>query len=133
MLQAETQARPVLGNWQALLDYLRADMAHHAVERVRVLHLNTKNMLIRDEVMGEGTIDEAPVQVREVIRRALDLGSAALILVHNHPSGDPSPSRADIDLTRAIAAAGKPLGIAVHDHLIMGAHGHVSLRAKGLI
>ena len=90
-------------------------------------------MLIRDEVMGEGTIDEAPVQVREVIRRALDLGSAALILVHNHPSGDPSPSRADIDLTRAIAAAGKPLGIAVHDHLIMGAQGHVSLRAKGLI
>ncbi len=133
MLQAETTARPVLSNWQALLDYLRADMAHHAIERVRVLHLNTKNMLIRDEVMGEGTIDEAPVQVREVIRRALDLGSAALILVHNHPSGDPSPSRADIDLTRTIAAAGKPLGIAVHDHLIMGAQGHVSLRAKGLI
>ncbi len=133
MLQAEASARPVLSNWQALIDYLRADMAHHAIERVRVLHLNTKNMLVRDEVVGEGTIDEAPVQVRQVIARALELGSAALILVHNHPSGDPSPSRADIDLTRAIAAAGKPLGIAVHDHIIVGAQGHVSLRAKGLI
>lgn len=133
LLQAEAASRPVLSNWQALLDYLRADMAHHAIERVRVLHLNTRNMLIRDEVTGEGTIDEAPVHVRQVIARALDLGSAAIILVHNHPSGDPSPSRADIELTRAIAAAGKPLGIAVHDHIIMAAQGHVSLRAKGLI
>ncbi len=99
--------RPVLSNWQALLDYLHADMAHHGVERVRVLHLNTRNMLIRDELMGQGSIDQAPVYVREVIRRAIDFGSAALILVHNHPSGDPSPSRADIDVTRAIAEAGK--------------------------
>uniref|UniRef100_UPI0030DCC745 JAB domain-containing protein n=2 Tax=Pseudomonadota TaxID=1224 RepID=UPI0030DCC745 len=92
----------VLANWQALLDYLRADMAHHPIERFRVLHLNSKNMLIRDELMGEGTIDEAAVYVREVIRRAIELGSAALILVHNHPSGDPSPSRADIEITRQI-------------------------------
>jgi DNA repair protein RadC len=123
----------VLGNWQALLDYLRADMAHHAIERFRVLHLNTKNMLVRDEVMSEGSIDQAAVYVREVIRRALEIGSAAIILVHNHPSGDPAASRADIDITRTIAEAGKRLGIAVHDHIIMGAGGHTSLRARGLI
>ena len=133
LLHAEVADRPVLSNWQALLDYLRADMVHHAIERFRVLHLNTKNMLIRDEVMGEGTIDEAAVHVREVIRRAIDFGSAAIILVHNHPSGDPSPSQADIAITRNIADAGKRLGIAVHDHLIMGRNGHVSLRAQGLI
>lgn len=90
-------------------------------------------MLIRDELMGQGSIDQAPVYVREVIRRAIDFGSAALILVHNHPSGDPSPSRADIDVTRAIAEAGKWLGITVHDHIIIGTSGHVSLRAQGLI
>ncbi|HEX8384011.1 MAG TPA: DNA repair protein RadC [Sphingomonas sp.] len=133
LLQAPVADRPVLANWQALLDYLRGRMAHEAVEHVRVLHLNTKNMLIRDELMSRGSIDEAAVHVREVIRRAIDLGSAAIILVHNHPSGDPSPSRADIDLTRAIAAAGKPLNVVVHDHLIVGAKGHVSLRAQGLL
>jgi DNA repair protein RadC len=133
LLRDPVAARPVLANWQALLDYLRADMAHHAIERVRVLHLNGRNMLIRDELMNEGSIDEAPVYVREVIRRAIDLGSAAIILVHNHPSGDPSPSRADIEITRQVAEAGKRLGIAVHDHIIMGAEGHVSLRAQGLI
>ncbi|MDV3455442.1 DNA repair protein RadC [Sphingomonas sp. HF-S4] len=133
LLRAQVAERPVLANWQALLDYLRADMAHHAIERVRVLHLNGKNMLIRDELMNEGSIDEAPVYVREVIRRAIDLGSAAIILVHNHPSGDPSPSRADIEITRQVAEAGKRLGIAVHDHIIMGSEGHVSLRAQGLI
>ena len=133
LLKAETQDKPVLANWQALLDYLRADMAHHAIERFRVLHLNTKNRLIRDEVMSEGSIDQAAVHVREVVRRAIDLGSAAIILVHNHPSGDPAPSRADIEITRAIAEAGKRLGVAVHDHVIMGRHGHVSLKAQGLI
>lgn len=133
MLAARTREAPILSNWQALADYLHADMAHDMVERFRVLHLNTRNMLVRDEVMARGTIDEAAVHVREVIKRALDLGSAALILVHNHPSGDPSPSRADIDITRAIVAAGKPLNIAVHDHLIVGLNGQVSLRAKGLI
>ncbi len=133
LLSAEVAARPVLGNWQALLDYLRADMVHHAIERVRVLHLNTRNMLIRDEVVSEGSIDQAQLHVREVVRRALELGSAAVILVHNHPSGDPAPSRADIDVTRAIAEAGKRLGIAVHDHIIVGTKGHVSLKAQGLI
>jgi len=133
LLRAEVMERPVLGNWQALLDYLRADMAHHAIERVRVLHLNTRNMLIRDELMSEGSIDEAAFYVREVIRRAIDLGSAAVILVHNHPSGDPTPSRADIEVTRNMAEAGKRMGIAVHDHIIMGTSGHSSLRALGLM
>ena len=102
-------------------------------ERVRVLHLDTKNRLIRDELIAEGSIDQAAVHVREVIRRAIDLGSAALILVHNHPSGDPSPSRQDIALTREIVDAGRPLGISVHDHVIVGASGHSSLRALGLL
>ncbi|MDQ2879320.1 MAG: DNA repair protein RadC [Pseudomonadota bacterium] len=133
LLRAEVAAKPVLANWQALLDYLRASMAHRGNEQVRVLHLNTRNMLIRDEVMSEGSIDEAALHVREVIRRAIDLGSAAIILVHNHPSGDPAPSRADIDLTRNVIEAGKRLNIAVHDHVIIGAQGHSSLRALGLM
>ncbi|MDR6125621.1 DNA repair protein RadC [Sphingomonas sp. SORGH_AS802] len=133
LLHAQVADRPMLANWQALLDYLRADMAHRGVELFRVLHLNTRNILIRDEIMNHGTVDQAPVHVREVIRRALELQSAAIILVHNHPSGDPSPSRADIEITRRIVEAGKPLNIAVHDHLIIGANGHASLRAQGLI
>ncbi|WP_448663536.1 RadC family protein [Sphingomonas sp. CJ20] len=133
LLRAQVAERPVLANWQALLDYLRADMAHHAIERFRVLHLNSRNMLIRDELMSEGSIDQAAVYVREVIRRAIDLGSAALILVHNHPSGDPAPSRADIDITRSIAEAGRRMEITVHDHIIVGTEGHSSLRAQGLL
>lgn len=133
MLRSEVAERPVLASWQALLDYLRVDMAHMTTERVRILHLNSKNMLIRDEVMAEGSIDQAAVQTREVIRRAIDLGSAAIILVHNHPSGDPAPSRADISLTRDIAEAGRRLSIQVHDHVIIGAKGHSSMRALGLI
>ena len=133
LLRSEIAEKPVLASWQALIDYLRADMGHITIERVRVLHLNGKNMLIRDEVMSEGSIDQASVHVREVIRRAIDLGSSAIILVHNHPSGDPAPSRADITLTREIIDAGKRLNIAVHDHIIIGATGHSSMRALGLI
>ncbi|MCW3835944.1 DNA repair protein RadC [Sphingomonas canadensis] len=133
LLRARVTEKPVLANWQAVIDYLRADMAHHKVERVRVLHLNSRNMLIRDELMSEGSIDEAALYVREVIRRAVDLGSAALILVHNHPSGDPSPSRADVEVTRNLIDAGRRLGIAVHDHVIMGTEGHASMRGLGLI
>lgn len=133
LLRAEASMRPVLAGWQALLDYLHADMAHRGTERVRVLHLNARNMLIRDEVMSDGSIDEAALYVREVIRRAIDLGSAAIVLVHNHPSGDPAPSRADIDITRKVAEAGKRLGIALHDHIIIASGGHSSLRAMGLL
>lgn len=133
LLRAEVSARPLLASWQALLDYLNADMAHRGTERVRVLHLNSRNMLIRDEVMSDGSVDEAALYVREVIRRAIDLGSAAIILVHNHPSGDPAPSRADIDITRKVAEAGKRLGITLHDHIIIAAGGHSSLRAMGLL
>jgi len=133
LLKTKASAQPVLSGWQALLDYLQADMAHIGIERVRVLHLNTKNMLIRDETISEGSIDQSAVHVREVVKRAMELGSAAIILVHNHPSGDPSPSRQDIALTQQIIEAGRPLGLAVHDHVIIGAKGYVSLRAQGLI
>lgn len=133
LLKSQVAERPVLGSWQALLDYLHADMAHNPVERVRVLYLNSKNMLIRDEQMSEGSVDEAAVYVREVMRRALECHATALILVHNHPSGDPSPSSQDIKLTRDIVEAGRHLKISVHDHVIIGSRGHSSLRAMGLI
>ena len=133
LLKAEVSERPILASWQALLDYLRADLAHISVERVRVLHLNAKNMLIRDELVSEGSIDQSAIYIREVIRRALELGSSALILVHNHPSGDTQPSRADIAVTRDLVDAGKKLGIAVHDHVIIGTKGHSSMRALGLL
>jgi DNA repair protein RadC len=133
LLRNDVAEKPVLASWQALIDYLRADMGHITIERVRVLHLNAKNMLIRDEIISEGSIDQATVHVREVIRRAIDLGSSAIILVHNHPSGDPAPSRADISLTRDIIDAGKRLNVAVHDHVIISATGHSSMRALGLI
>ena len=133
MARSEVQRRPVLGSWQALLDYLAIDMASLTVERVRVLYLNARNQLILDDHVGDGSIDEAAIHPREVIRRGLDIGATALILVHNHPSGNPEPSRADIQITQRIAEAGRLLGIAVHDHVIVGREGHVSLRAKGLI
>lgn len=133
LLQSEVKERPVLGSWQALLDYLRADMAHLAIERVRVLFLNSKNMLIRDEAMWEGSVDESAVHVREIMRRALDCNATALIIVHNHPSGDPSPSQQDIRLTKELIEAGRHMRINVHDHVIIGAKGHSSLRATGLI
>jgi DNA repair protein RadC len=125
--------QPVLGSWQALIDYLTIDMAHLTVERVRVLFLNHQNMLIHDEHLRDGTIDETAIYPREVIGRALDLGATALILVHNHPSGSPQPSRADIQITNRIAEAGRLLDIVVLDHVIIGREGHVSLKAKGLI
>ncbi len=133
MARGEVQQKPVLGSWQALLDYLTIDMAHLTVERVRVLYLNAQNRLIMDHHVGDGSIDEAAIHPREVIKQGLDLGATALILVHNHPSGNPEPSRADIQITNRIAEAGRLLGITVHDHVIVGTEGHVSLRAKGLI
>ncbi len=133
LLKEKIAGQPVLSSWQALLDYLRADMAHNPIERVRVLYLNSKNVLIRNEQMSEGSVDEAAVYVREVVRRALEYQATAIILVHNHPSGDPQPSQQDIRLTRDIIEAGRHLGIAVHDHVIVGARGHSSMRAMGLI
>ena len=133
MAVAAVREAPVLASWQALIDYLTIDMAHLTVERVRVLYLNHKNMLVHDWHVCDGSIDEAAIHPREVIRKALDLGATALILVHNHPSGQPEPSRADIQITNRIAEAGRLLGVIVHDHVIIGREGHVSFKAKGLI
>jgi DNA repair protein RadC len=133
LLEAEVKDQPVLGSWQALLDYLRADMGALPVERVRVLYLNARNMLIRNEPLSEGSVDEAAVYVREVIRRALEYHATAMILVHNHPSGDPQPSQQDIRLTREIVDAARPLGISVHDHVVVGARSCASMRSLGLL
>lgn len=133
LLSEPVREQPVLASWQSLLDYLRADMAHLTIERVRTLYLNSKNMLIRDEVASEGSIDQAAIYTREIVRRAMDLGAAAIILVHNHPSGDSTPSRQDIAMTRDIIDAAKKFGIAVHDHIIVGKDGFSSMRSAGLI
>jgi DNA repair protein RadC len=133
MARSQVQDKPVLSSWQALLDYLAIDMAHLTIERVRVLYLDARNRLILDHHAGDGSVDEAAIHPREVIRRGLEVGATALILVHNHPSGSPEPSRADIQITQRIAEAGRPLGLTVHDHVIVGREGHVSLKAKGLI
>ena len=133
MLKGEFRDKPLLSSWDALLDWLRADMGPIDVERVRVLYLNARNMLIRDELASEGSIDQSAIYVREVIRRALELGASALILVHNHPSGSPEPSRQDIAITRDIAEAAAKLGIALHDHIIIGGSDYRSFRAMGLL
>ena len=133
LLRARVQCAPMLTSWQTLLDYLHADLAYLTIERVRLLHLNTRNMLIRDEVVANGSVDEVAVHVREVIRRAIELRTTSMIIVHNHPSGNPTPSPADIELTRRIAAAASPLGIRLHDHLIIGAQDHYSLREMGYL
>jgi DNA repair protein RadC len=133
LLAKRVEGQPVLSSWQALLDYLHADMAHEPVERVRVLFLNSKNMLIANEPMWEGSVDESAVYIREIMRRALALHATAIIIVHNHPSGDPTPSQQDIRLTRDLAEAGRHLRVTLHDHVIVGAMGHSSLRAMGVI
>jgi DNA repair protein RadC len=125
--------RPALSSWTALLDYCSAAMARATSEEFRVLFLDRKNALIVDEVQSEGTVDHAPVYPREIVKRALELSASALILVHNHPSGDPTPSRADIDMTREIVEAARALRITVHDHLVIGRGGHASFKALGLL
>jgi DNA repair protein RadC len=127
------KARPTLGSWTAVLDYCRAAMAFSDREEFRVLFLDKRNTLIGDEVQGRGTVDHTPVYPREVVRRALELGATALVLVHNHPSGDPTPSTADIRMTHEVIATAKPMGISIHDHLIVGRHGHSSLKALKFI
>jgi len=125
--------RLALSSWAALLDYCMAAMARSQTEEFRVLFLDRKNVLVADEVQSRGTVDHAPVYPREIVRRALEHGASAIILIHNHPSGDPTPSRADIDMTREITAAAKALKIAVHDHLVIGRGGHASFKSLGLL
>lgn len=127
------KARTVISSWSALQDYVKRELQHEGREQFRVLFLDRKNQLIADEIMGHGTVDHAPVYPREIARRALELQASSLILVHNHPSGDPTPSRADIDMTREIMDALDALGISVHDHLIAARSGVLSFRAQGLI
>jgi DNA repair protein RadC len=125
--------RPALASWSALLDYCAAAMARAQKEEFRVLFLDRKNVLIADEVQSTGTVDHTPVYPREIVKRALEHGASAMILVHNHPSGDPTPSKADITMTRDVADAARALGIVVHDHVVVGRSGHVSFKALGLL
>jgi DNA repair protein RadC len=125
--------KPVLSSWTALIDYCRSQMAFEDIEQFRILFLDKKNRLIADEVQQKGTVDHTPVYPREVIKRTLELSATALILVHNHPSGDPSPSSADVQMTRQINDIARPLGITVHDHIIIGKSGHASLKGLKLI
>lgn len=131
--QGKVMEKPVLSNWQALINYCTSQIAYKKNEQFRVLFLDRQNRLIADEKMQEGTIDHTPVYPREIIKRALELGSSAIILVHNHPSGDPTPSREDIDMTKKIAEAGKQLGVMLHDHLIISKGGHSSFKTMDLI
>jgi DNA repair protein RadC len=133
LLRHEAAARPVLGSWDRVLDYLQARMGRATREEFRILYLDSKNQLMRDERLNEGTVDETAIYPREVVKRALDLHATAFIMVHNHPSGDPTPSKADIAMTREVAAAGKALGITLHDHLIIGRTGHASFKSLGLL
>ena len=133
LLETRVEGRPILSSWEALGDYLQAAMAHSSVEEVRVLFLNAKNMLLANEAMWRGSVDEASVHVREVISRAIALGATAIIIVHNHPSGDPSPSQQDIRLTRDLIDAGRHMKVAVHDHVIVGSSGRTSMKSLGLI
>lgn len=125
--------KPVLSSWDALLDYCQASMAYGKTEQFRLLFLDRKNVLITDEVQQKGTVDHTPVYPREVVKRALELSASAIIMVHNHPSGDPKPSRADIDMTRQVRDAAKAVGITLHDHVVIGLSGYSSMKAMGLL
>jgi DNA repair protein RadC len=133
LTRGEVTRRTVLSSWSAVLDYCRAAQAFADVEQFRILFLDKRNQLIADEVQQTGTVDHTPVYPREVVKRALELSATAVVLVHNHPSGDPTPSRADIQMTQMIVDVAKPLGIAVHDHIIVGRDGHASLKGLKLI
>jgi DNA repair protein RadC len=133
MARADVRARPVLGNWQALLAYLQTAMAYEQIEQFRILFLDRKNHLIADEVQQRGTVNHTPVYPREVLKRALILNASALIVVHNHPSGDSKPSREDIETTRELKAAANALEIELHDHLVIGHGTHASFRSLGLL
>ncbi len=132
-LKSDLKGKQVLASWSSVIEYCHAAMAHETREQFRILFLDKRNALIADEVQQTGTVDHTPVYPREVVKRALELSATALILVHNHPSGDPTPSRADIDMTKMIIETAKPLGITVHDHIIIGKDGHASLKGLRLI
>lgn len=132
MMQTDLAKRELLSSHELVLNYLRAAQAREAVESFRILFLDKRNQLIADEVQGRGTVDHTPVYIREVVKRALELGATAMILVHNHPSGDPTPSQPDISMTKLIVQAAKPLGVTIHDHIIVGRQGHCSMKALGL-
>ena len=131
--QSKVIRRPVVSGWDALVAYCRTTMAHRETEQFRVLYLDIKNVLIADELQARGTIDHVPVYPREVVKRALELNAAAFILVHNHPSGDPTPSESDIVMTQQIQSAAEALGLTVHDHLIIGKSAELSFRASHLL
>jgi len=132
-MHSELRERPVVNSWDKLIDYCTAQIAHGQVEEFHILFLDRKNALIKHERQQRGTVDHTPVYTREVVKRALELGASALILVHNHPSGDPTPSKADIAVTKDIVKAAGSLGVDVHDHLIIGRGRHASLRDLGLM
>lgn len=133
MMKQEVMHKPILSSWARLLDYCAATMAHETRESFRILFLNKKNELMADEVQQTGTVDHTPAYPREIMKRALELGATALILCHNHPSGDPAPSQADIDMTRAIVAAGQTFNIVIHDHIIVSKRGTSSFKTLGLL
>ena len=133
LAREQVMNKPVISSWQKLLDYCRASMAFAKTEEFRVMFLDRKNVLIADEMQQTGTVDHTPVYPREVVKRALDLGASAIIMVHNHPSGDPTPSKADIEMTREVRDAGDKLGIVLHDHVIVSKGSHSSFKSMGLI
>lgn len=133
LARVEASHRPVVASWSSLLAYARAALAHEPREQFRVLYLDKKNVLLRDELVAHGTIDHAPVYPREVVRRALEVSASSLILLHNHPSGDPTPSQADIEMTRKVVEAARVFALQVHDHLVIGRQGTASFKALGLI
>jgi DNA repair protein RadC len=133
LLLAEAAAKPILNNWNKLLEYARTEMGNLKIEQFRILFVNSKNMLIADEIQAEGTINHTMAYPREVVKRALELSAASIILLHNHPSGDHSPSKADVELTSQIVVAANALGVKVHDHLIISESGHFSFKSNGLL
>jgi DNA repair protein RadC len=133
LAREEVQRKTVIGSWDKLIGYLRTAMLHERIEQFRILFLDTKNQLIADEAQQKGTVNHTPVYPREVVKRALELGASAIIMVHNHPSGDPTPSKADIEMTKEVRDAGRRLGIALHDHVIIAKGGHTSFKTLGLL
>jgi DNA repair protein RadC len=133
MTRQELSQRPILSNWDRLMDYCHSTMAFEKREHFRILFLNKKNHLLADEIQGSGTVDHTPAYPREVVKRALELGATSMILLHNHPSGDPKPSHADIDMTRQIMLAAEPFSILIHDHIIISRNGYCSMKGEGLL